>query len=110
MATARLALASVLDTVSSTANSVTQLIGVTTKGIGMLDAAVTKAANEQRKNHVSAALLFDEQLQLEYATSVTTMKIKSDDFAQQSERHAELFNAAYAEIKSALNPQPKPSA
>ena len=106
MTTARVALSSVLDTVAKTAGSVTAVLDATTKGIGMLDAFVTKAASEQQKRHVKSGLIFDESLRLEYATEVTTMKTTADEFCNKSPRHEELFNQAYAEIAQALSPKP----
>lgn len=105
MATARIALGSIMDTVSQTANSVSALVNTTTKGIGMLDAFVTKAANEQKKQHIRAGLTFDEHLKIDFAREVTTLKTDADEFCNKSTRHKELFNEAYAQLEQALNPK-----
>lgn len=92
MATARIALASVLDTVSQTANSVSSLINVTTKGVGMLDAIVTKASNEQALRHKAGAHLFVKNLIRESAEAEATANINVIQFCSKSEDHKKQFN------------------
>lgn len=98
MATARIALASVLSTVSNTAESVSSLINVTTKGVGMLDAIVTKASTEQKLRHRAGSHLFVKNLIRESAEAEATANIQVLEFCAKSDAHKAQFQASYDEF------------
>lgn len=105
MATARVALGSIFRTVSDSANAVSSLVNTTTKSIGMLDKFVTKASEEQRKNHLRDGALFDENLRISFAEEKANLLLKAEEYCNKSELHKEHFNAAYAEMNALLNPE-----
>lgn len=111
MATARIALSSIMDTVSQTANSVSALINVTTKGVGMLDAVVTKVSNEQRLRHKADAEVFKTNIIREYSEAEATANLQVIQFCNKSPDHKQLFETAFNRFSELLNDStsPKPS-
>ena len=104
MATSRVAIGSVLATISDTANAVSSIVNTTTKSIGMLDALVTKASNEQRKRHIVDSLNFDQRLAHEHAQEVSNLTKTADEFVAQHPQYKEQYSSAYANVLSLLNP------
>jgi hypothetical protein len=89
------ALKSMLNTISKGFNSAGALIDVTTDGIGMLSATVTKAATEQKKSHFLAAQTFDQDLIRSYAEEQAHANLRVKEFCRQSEDHARLYQEAH---------------
>lgn len=109
MATAKIALSSVMDAATSAANSVGAVFSVTTKGIGMLDAIVTKVSNEQKLRHKAGGHTFVKNLIRESAEAEAIANLNVLDFCNKSEQHKELFESAFNEFSAILMPQPKAS-
>lgn len=98
MATARIAMGSIMSTISQTANSVSALINTTTKGIGMLDAMVTKASDEQALRHKKDRRQFVKNLQREAAEEEASANIQVLEFCAKSNEHAKLYKTAFDEF------------
>lgn len=105
MATAKIAIGEVLETVSQTAKSVSSLINVTTKGVGMLDAIVTKAATQQRKRYMFDSEMFDQNLVREYAQTSAEADIQVLEFCAKSEAHKDLFEKNFDRFSNLLQPK-----
>ena len=95
MATSRIALGSVLDTVSSAAGAITSIFNTTGKSIGMLDAFVTKASEEQQLRHRADKDQFIFRLINEAASEKATEDMKIVDFCNKSDTHKATFEKAY---------------
>lgn len=104
MATGKVAIASVMDTVTATANSVSALIHTTTKGIGMLDAIVTKASNEQQARHKVAAHTFVKNLIRDSAEEQAIADMQVINFCAKSADHKQMFEKNFNEISELFAP------
>lgn len=102
MSSASSAFSSLLATVEGIANSVTSVANTTTKSIGMLDAFVTKAANEQRYAHVKDELNYEEDLLADYSRKRAEQDLKVVAFCSQSPVHKELYEKHYNKLAGAL--------
>lgn len=100
MATSRIALASVLDTVAQTANAFTQVVTTTTKGIGMLDALVTKASNEQALRHKAGRHTFVKNLIRESASEQAIADLQVIDFCSKSAEHKKMYEKNFDEFST----------
>ena len=105
MASAKLTLGSIFGTINDTANAVSSLVNTTTRGIGMLDAFVTKAANEQRKQHIADDAKFEETLLREFAQEQAEADLKVVEFCKKSADHERLYQKSYDRLNSLLNPE-----
>lgn len=99
MATSRIALGSVLDTVVKTANSLGSVLDATTKTIGMADAFVTKASTEQKLSYRIDERKFVHNLVREAAQEQAQADINVATFRKQSTEHAQFFDAALEEFQ-----------
>jgi len=104
------AYSALLGTVVNTANSVSSVINATTSSVTMLEAFITKAANEQAQAHKVAAADYTETLEIDAAQRSVERQIKALEFCAKSEVHLELFEKARAKYANLLSKSPQPSA
>ena len=109
MTTAKATLGSVLETISQTANSVTSILNVTTKGIGMLDAMVTKVSSEQKLRHKADAATFVNNLIRECSEAEANADLQVITFCSKSEDHKRLYENAFNEFSALLKPEATPA-
>jgi len=95
MATARLTFGTVLDTVSTAAVTVTGALDTVSTTIGMANAFVTKAANEQALRHTADNETFIDRLIEEKAMEQTAINLEIETFVAKSERHKFHYEQAY---------------
>lgn len=95
MATTRHALGSVLGTVVTTAETLNGALNAASRGIGMLNAFVEKAATEQEGRHKNDAALFKTQLVIEGAQAEAEMNMEVVRYCKKSSEHAQLFSKSY---------------
>lgn len=95
MATTRHALGSVLGTVVSSAETISGALNAASRGIGMLNAFVEKAASEQEGRHKNDAALFKTQLVIEGAQAEAEMNLEVVKYCKKSSDHATFFGKAY---------------
>ena len=96
----RQALATVLGTVTST-------FGTVNASIGMLNRKVTDAAVRQDINSKLNMAIFKATVHQEKAQEYADSLINIDTYMAKSERHAELYKLAHAELALVLNPAQK---
>lgn len=99
MASTRLALGSVLDTVVGTANALSSVVNTTTKSVGMLDAFVTKAADEQALQHKKDRKVFIKSLIREAAQEQAQADLKALEFCKKSDAHDKLYTEHLSEFE-----------
>lgn len=92
------ALTTIMTSVAKGAQAVGALFDSTTNSIGMLDALVTKASEDQRLRYRKERRTFVHNLVREASEEQSQSDLRVDEFCKQSPRHAELFNAAYSEF------------
>lgn len=95
MASTRHAFGSILGTIVATAETANGALNAASRGIGMLNAFVEKAANEQEGRHKNDAALFKTQLIIEGAQAEVEMQIDVLKFCKKSEQHETLYEQAY---------------
>lgn len=95
MANAKVAMSSILETVAATANSVSSLINTTTKGVGMLDALVSKVSTEQKLRYKAEADMFVLGLVRESAERQALADIKVVEFCDKSPAHKAMYTKHY---------------
>lgn len=96
------ALASLATAVATSANTVTSLFTATTKGIGMLDAAVTKASNQQAARHVIDNEDFLNDLIRDSAHAQAEANRKVEDRCTKDPVYAGFYNEANARYSELL--------
>lgn len=102
MASSRLTLGAILQTVSTTANTVTATLDAANKGVGILTAFVDKASTEQRIRHIADKEVFIENLVQEKAEERAVANIKIKKFIDQSPDHHKHYSAAYEKFTELL--------
>ena len=89
------ALKSILGTVTTTANSVSSLVNVGGKSIGMLDAFVTQAATDQEIQHLKHREDFITNLIRTSAEEQATANMQVMDFCKKSADHKAQFEQSF---------------
>lgn len=102
MASSRLTFGALLDTVQTTANTVTNTLSAANKGVGILTAFVDKASTEQRIRHVADKEVFIENLIQEKAEERAMANLKVEKFIAQSADHRKHYQSAYEKFTSLL--------
>jgi phage terminase large subunit-like protein len=102
MATARVALGSVLGTVSSLANAIGTTANTLTTGVDMVNDWATNARLNQRKRTALNEVHADKRMLTELTTEMTNLDIEIEEFCSKSVAHKELFNSNYAQLEAAL--------
>jgi hypothetical protein len=100
MATAKVAIGSIMDTITQTAISVSSLVNTTNKGIGMLDALVTKVSDEQRLRYRADRHVFIKNLIRESSESQTAADLQVISFCSKSKEHKEMFEKNFDEFSN----------
>ena len=95
-ATARLSMGALFGTVVSVAETASNTLNVANNAVGMLNAYVENAAEEQRARFLNDKARFVKQLVIEGAQAETEMEVSALTFRKKSADHAELFDQAYA--------------
>jgi phage terminase large subunit-like protein len=102
MATARVALGSVLGTVSSVAGSIGTVANTLTTGVDMVNDWATNARLNQRKRTALNEVHADKRMLTELTTEMTNLDIEIEEFCSKSEAHAKLFNENFKVLEQAL--------
>ena len=102
MSTTRLSFGAVLGSVQSAANTVTGALDAASAAIGMANAFVTQAADNQRIRQVADKEDFMENLIREKAQQRTESDVKVDTFKRKSTGHAQAYDSAYARFSQLL--------
>ena len=100
----RLTLGAILNTVSTTANTVTNSLDVVNKSVGMLTAFVDNAADNQKSRIAADRKIFLRSLIIEKTTEVANMNLKAEVFMKQSADHKQHFETAYKMFEELLDP------
>lgn len=103
MASTKLAFGSILDTVVGTANAVSSVVNTATKSVGMLDAFVTKAAEEQAVQHTIDRSSFLENAIRQAAQEQAQADLKALEFCNKSSSHDQLYSEHLAKFRSLFN-------
>lgn len=98
----RLTFGAVLGSVQSAATTVTTTLDAATGAVGMLNAFVVKAADEQRIRHVADKEDFIENLIMERSEQRATAYLKAEKFIDKSAAHAKHYESAYKAFESLL--------
>ena len=102
MASSRLTFGAILQTVSTTANTVTATLDAANKSVGILTAFVDKASTEQRIRHIADKEVFIENLVQEKAEERAIANIKIEKFIAQSAEHRKHYQGAYEKFTELL--------
>lgn len=102
MSTSRLTFGAVLSTVQTTANTVTNVLDAANAGVGMLNAYVTQAADNQRIRQIADKETFIEDLIREKAMQQATQTLKINKFTAQSNEQSVAYETAYNTYKALL--------
>ena len=102
MSTSRLTFGAILSTVQTTANTVTNVLDAANAGVGMLNAYVTQAADNQRIRQIADKETFIEDLIREKAMQQATQTIKINKFTSQSAEQSKAYEDAYETYQSLL--------
>lgn len=100
MATTKLAFRSILDTVTKTAGSLNSVLDASVKTIGMADAFVTKASEQQALRYKADKRNFVHNLVRDAAMEKAEADKSVDDYCKQSDDHARFFNDAHNEFEA----------
>lgn len=103
-ANSRMTLAAVLGTIQTTAHTVTNTLDAANKSVGMLNKLVSDAAGRQEVRSKLDNAIFEKTLHQEKAQELTESRRRIDDYIKQSPRHKELYEAAFNELGTILNP------
>ena len=104
MATARLTLGSILNTVNTAANTVTSTLDAASTGIGMLNNYVNNAAAHQKARIAIDNEDFIESLVREKARERAESTLGVQKYIGQSTEHAKAYQEAYETYSKILRP------
>lgn len=107
MATARFTAGAVLDTVTVAATTVVGALDTVSNGVGMLNAFVSKAAEEQRKRYLIDAATMDQRLVDEAARDQATRRRALDKELDADPVFKDHYLEAHAEFLAILKPKAK---
>lgn len=99
----KLAYNAAMSTVAGAATSVGSVFTATNNSISMLESFITKASNEQKRNHIADADIFEEKLLDRHAQEVTVLRAKAAEFYNQSPEHKAEYDAAHSKLKAKLD-------
>lgn len=100
MATAKIALGSVLDSVAKTAGTISAVFDTANRSINMLDRFVGKASEEQALQYRKDKRTFVKNLVREAAEEQAQADIRVQDFRKQSADHTKFFDESYDEFSA----------
>jgi len=102
MATARVTLGSVLATVQTSANTVTNVLGAANSSVGMLNRFITDAADKQNVRSKVDMAMFKEQLTRDKAEEEAVSELRVIDFCKQSQNHASAYQKSYDRLSAII--------
>lgn len=102
VASARMTLGTVLGTLSTAANTVTNVLDAASASIGMANAYVNNAANQQKKRILKDSSTFDERLIEEHGQETALRQVEIMKFCGQSAQHAKFYNDAAEKMREIL--------
>jgi hypothetical protein len=100
MATMRMTVGSLFGVINTTAVAATQVVGVIGKGAGMLDAAVTDAAETQQERLAFEAESRTDRLVMDAAQQEAERNVSAEQFCNRSEAHARYYLTAQAKYQA----------
>lgn len=103
-ANSRMTLAAILGTVRTSALTVTSTLDAVNKSAGMLNKAVSDAANRQEVRSKLDNAIFEKTLHQEKAQELTESRRRVEEYVKRSPRHAQLYQEAYDELATILKP------
>lgn len=103
MATARLTVGVVLDTVAKAAATLTSTLDTMTDAVGMVNAFVNKAAEEQSIRYKGERGVFVAHLIDEMAQEETMLMIRTESFIATSANHAKHYETAFNKYTTLLS-------
>ncbi|MFP3645156.1 hypothetical protein [Paraburkholderia sp. SIMBA_054] len=102
MATARMTIGTVFDTVSNAAVAASTVLGSGIKAVNMLDKYVSDAAEKQEIRSLVDMESFETRLQEEVAMEDTQRHIKLKEFMDKSPEHQRLYQSNFDRIAAVL--------
>lgn len=105
MANTRSTFGSLLGTVEKTATTVINVLDAANGGVSMLNAYVSKAANEQRMRHIADAEVFKENLIREVTQEEANSTLKVIKFCAQSPEHKQAYETSYEKFSNLFKTQ-----
>lgn len=109
MATTRIALSSVLDTVAKTANTITLTVDTLSSGIEMANSYVGRHRQQQLLTNKLELADFQTRLVSETADRIAERRKAEAKKLEACPEYAKQHKIAYAEIMAILNPEPNPA-
>lgn len=103
MTTARATVASVLGSVTSVANTITTTFGTVEGSVAMLNELVVNAQRHQKMRNAGLEAVFERRIKAELSAEQARMELTILKERNSDKQFADLFDAAYAEIESAIN-------
>jgi hypothetical protein len=91
---------SIFGVINTTAVATTQLIGGLGKGVGMLDAAITDAAETQQERLAFEAESRTDRLVMEAAQQEAERNVSAEQFCNRSEAHARYYLSAQSKYQA----------
>lgn len=104
MATARVTLGALLDTVGTAASTVNDTLNGISSTVGMFNQYVDKAAKTQRMRYAADELTMLDRILEEKAQEQAAVDIQIDEFKGRSEKHNSYYERAYAKYEAILKP------
>lgn len=104
MSTSRLTFGAMLQTVTTTANTVTATLDAANQAVGMLTAYVSEASANQKLRQVADREVFIENLIMEKSEERALLNLKVEKFIAQSPAHAKHYQGAYEKFTELLRP------
>ena len=105
MSTSRITFGAVLDTVQTTATTVTNVLDAANSSIGMVNTFITSAAENQKIRAIADKETFIEDLIREKAFEQSASTLRVNSFMSQSAEHKNAFQNAYNTYSTLLRPQ-----
>lgn len=102
MATTRMAVGSILGTVTDTANAVSDLVKTTGLGIGMLNNAVLNMSVDQKERQVAHRATFRSTIVREASMEIAKGNAEALAFCRESEDNKTLFETAQSQLLTAF--------
>lgn len=103
-ATSRVTLGAILGTITTTAHTITSTFDAANKSVGMLNKLVSDASDRQNVRSKLDSAIFKATLHQDKAIELTESRRRIDDYIGQSERHRSLYETAFNELATVLDP------
>ena len=103
MATARLTVGAIFDTVAGTANTLTKTVGLVNDIVGMGSSFIESAAQDQRDALALHRETYRESLIQEKAMEIAELDRQAITYCNQSDTHKELYMNAKAKLSKVFD-------